>query len=84
MAWLQAIPDARVSTVDPRFARLAVATPRSGPATAWLVRAPRGWRALDMGPARVGCGLVPDRVLRDLGAVCPGGGPPPATLALSG
>jgi len=67
---------AAVSTRDARFGAAWIELPGVGPGVAYLrraTRAGRAWRVLDLGPPRVGCGLVPDSVLRDLGGSCPPG-----------
>jgi len=64
---------AAVSSRDRRFAAAWIDLPAAGRQVAYLRRGAGIWRVLDIGPARVGCGLVPDAALRDLGGRCPGG-----------
>lgn len=64
---------AAISTRDARFAAAWIEMPYAGRQVAYLRRGPRGWRVLDIGPARVGCGLLPNAVLVDLGGRCPQG-----------
>lgn len=62
-----------VSSRDARFAAAWIEMPYAGRQVAYMRRGARGWRVLDIGPARVGCGLLPDAVLADLGGRCPQG-----------
>lgn len=64
---------AAVSSRDVRFAAAWIEMPYAGRQVAYLKRARTGWRVLDIGPARVGCGLLPNPVLTDLGGRCPQG-----------
>jgi hypothetical protein len=64
---------AAVSTRDARFAAAWIEMPYAGRQVAYMRRSARGWRVLDIGPARVGCGLVPNAALLDLGGKCPEG-----------
>jgi hypothetical protein len=64
---------AAVSSRDARFAAAWIELPYAGRQMAYLRRRASAWRVLDIGPARVGCGLVPDAVLTDLGGRCPKG-----------
>ncbi|MEW6583624.1 MAG: hypothetical protein AB1416_12785, partial [Actinomycetota bacterium] len=60
-----------VASADRRFAAAWLEMPRAGRQVAYLRRARGGWRVLDIGPARVGCGIVPSAALADLGGSCP-------------
>jgi hypothetical protein len=64
---------AAMSSRDIRFAAAWIEMPYAGRQVAYMRRGARGWRVLDIGPARVGCGLLPDAVLADLGGRCPQG-----------
>jgi len=66
---------ASVSSRDARFGAAWIQMPYAGRQVAYLRRTARGWRVLDIGPSQVGCGLVPDAVLRDLGGRCPAAPP---------
>ncbi|MCU0306828.1 MAG: hypothetical protein MUE51_03495 [Thermoleophilia bacterium] len=61
----------RIARSDPRFAAAALRLPGAGARVAVLARSARGWRVLDLGPRTVGCGLMGDRALRELGLACP-------------
>jgi hypothetical protein len=64
---------AAVSSRDARFAAAWIEMPYAGRQVAFFRRAGAGWRVLDIGPVRVGCGLVPNVVLSDFGGKCPQG-----------
>lgn len=64
---------AALSSRDARFAAAWIEMPYAGRQVAYLRRSARGWRVLDIGPARVGCGFLPTAVLTDLGGRCPEG-----------
>jgi hypothetical protein len=64
---------AAIASPDTRFAAAWIEMPYAGRQVAFLKRARAGWRVLDIGPVRVGCGLVPNTVLADFGGKCPQG-----------
>ena len=67
-----AVRDVRVSAADPAWAaaRLAPVGADLEPAEVVLQQVDGRWEVADLGTAEVGCGVAPEAVLTDLGAVC--------------